>query len=301
MKINKRTQESISPHLSFSPQKDEVYSRMILTSPSDQGVMRNLGRNGACYGPEALINSLKKFNSHFKLKDNEKFLIQNVWQELQDSFEANQNASANLIAQNIEQHTPQKLVHLGGGHDHIYPLLKGIEQSEAFKNIVILNLDAHCDTRVDTSSHSGTPFRDYDRQGDLPFHLIQFGIHEYANSRSTLEKLKRGSEEHYFYNQSLHQDFVLKDLLTNIPFKIGKETAFVLSLDCDGIQGESMPAVSCVNSNGIKPEQVFHFIQELNKWETKSFFGVYEFNPVYDTPSHYGRRLISHFVYEYLK
>ena len=56
------------------------------------------------------------------------------------------------------------------------------------KIILIINFDAHCDTRVDDRSHSGTPFRDFDGVAKKPFHLIQIGIHEYANNDMTLSR-----------------------------------------------------------------------------------------------------------------
>jgi formiminoglutamase len=59
--------------------------------------------------------------------------------------------SSNYIEQNI--------IHLGGGHDHVYPLLKAIETK--YKKIIILNIDPHCDTRESEHNHSGTPFRQF--------------------------------------------------------------------------------------------------------------------------------------------
>ena len=55
----------------------------------------------------------------------------------------------------------KKIFHLGGGHDHIYPLLMSLEKTQNYKHLKVLNLDAHLDTRTDEFAHSGTPFRQF--------------------------------------------------------------------------------------------------------------------------------------------
>ncbi len=299
--MKNRSQESLAPLFEESNDLNTPLN-LVLLAPSDVGVRRNLGRNGARFAPKALTNQLKKLNNHeithsFKLSQ-----VTDQELELKD-FNLAQEQEAKNIHSEIDKYQINKLLHIGGGHDHVFPFLRGLEKSNKFSDIVILNIDAHCDTRVDDITHSGTPFRDFSNSTRLNFHLIQFGVQDFANSDSTLSKLKQGSVEYVFLDQLREesQNFSkVFDIFKNVPFKISEQTLIILSLDCDGLDGSTMQAVSAVNPNGIPAHYLIQIIKKLKEYKNLAF-GIYEFNPVYESNGLLSTKVITSLIYEYLK
>lgn len=304
MKNTNRTSESLKTYFHTKREDNTDYETLIFLSSSDVGVMRNNGRNGSRYAPRAIINQVQKFNNHLDSKN--KALLIEVTNQLkeQKDFKLARLEMVDLIKDQLT--TPSKYIHLGGGHDQIYPLLKAIDESSEFDNIVILNIDAHCDTRIDSNPNSGTPFRDFDSNGVKQFHLIQFGLQEFANSKSTLTKLQRGSEEKLFIDDisETSKGFTISPagIFDQVPFKLTERTAVVFSLDCDGIDGSNMKAVSAVNPKGIPSDYVSKILQYFyNTFSTqKKFYGFYEFNPVYEDMSLYSTKVVSSIIYKIL-
>lgn len=263
---------------------------MILTSPSDLGVCRNGGRRGAKYAPEAIWSVLKKMAVHndFPLGTSE---VSDALLEIKD-FDKAQIKSTEKIKKVLELKSFKKLVHIGGGHDHIYPLLNALNG----KRLKILNIDAHCDTRVDTIAHSGTPFRQFDQVAMSSFALHQLAIHPYSNAKATLKSLNKGRMD-ITYTSDLKKHASLTQWASK-HLKFDGDEFFILSLDCDAINASQMQAVSSVNPNGVFVEDLLELIKMLK--EKIHAFGIYEYNPVYDDLSQKGAKAIAAMIYEYL-
>ncbi len=267
---------------------------IILTSSSDVGVMRNLGRNGSRYAPQAVLAQLKNLQFHQQepigIKE-----VASYENELLDFGQA-QLAESNEIKKLIHR-SP---IHIGGGHDHIYPLLKACEEN--FENIVVLNIDAHCDTRKSPHPHSGTPFRQFAEETKKNFLLYQYGIHFFANSQSTLSLDKNIMSVTSFNDaMKLSQNFgtLPAALLSSIKQQFNDKTFFILSLDCDAIDPSIMEGVSAVNHQGLP----LAHIKELCNWykalKCQKAMGIYEYNPVFDRSSK-GSRALASVIYDLL-
>ena len=181
-----------------------------------------------------------------------------------------------------------------------------IDKSNKFDNIIILNIDAHCDTRIDKDPNSGTPFRDFDRDGVKPFHLIQYGLQSFSNSSSTLSALQRGSEKKIFIEEikEITEEFKKPPQIdfNQCPFVISDRTAFVFSLDSDAIDSSDMKAVSAVNPEGVPFTHVLQIQKKLSLLQRKNcFYGIYEFNPAYMDSSLSCLKKISSLVYKILE
>lgn len=303
MKKNIRALESIAPHFRDSG----LIKALCLLSPSDEGVIRNKGRSGSRYAPKAIINILKKQNNHLFSVDDSILIktVANSKDEEEDFCEA-QQAQAKNISRFLNNHSHNPLIHIGGGHDHIYPLLVALEALDEIENLFILNIDAHCDTRIDSTQHSGTPFRDFSNQSKKPFHLIQLGVQKSANSKTTLAHLKNGSVEHIFMDDLIRMSHSftqpLKSLFSNAPFKVNSKTAMILSLDADALDGASMQGVSAVNGHGIPALYVHSIIEQLKNLSVGHVsFGIYEYNPLYDNLSCLGAKVITSYLYRFLE
>lgn len=292
MKKNSRYNDSLISQFS-----SENENSLILKSSNDIGVRLNGGRNGARFAPEAIINVLGKMTHHqqefLPLKQVE------VWPSTTlTNFENLQEASSDKIFEHLSHSPAKRIIHLGGGHDHAYPFLKGILNLKKYKNILIINIDAHCDTRIENFKHSGTPFRDFDQITNIPTHIIQYGIHNFANSNSTLSPLTNISETKILKSPESFSNFLSH--LKSIPFELSEETFVYFSLDADALSASFMTAVSAVNHNGIELDEFNMIMEKVLSIKSEKAFGIYEYNPIYDDLSQRGARTIAGFIYQWL-
>ena len=294
-KLNSRFQDSIGARF-----EKEMGELIFLSSPSDMGVRRNQGRPGARHAPECLLYQFKKLNHHLKTNS---FSVHNISQQIaeQKDFEKAQEQDIEGIFKLIQKNP--NFIHLGGGHDHVYPLLSAIEKLDQFENILIINIDAHLDTRIDNKHHSGTPFRNFDEKSNKPFFLYQYGIHNFANAPSTQTPLK--NHKMFVSEISSIKEFKENDVLDKInqqcPFEIDKNTFTLISLDCDALHSSYMQAVSAVNHHGIGLGHCLELIKATKSLKTKLGFGIYEFNPIYDDIAGSSARSIAYLMHEYIK
>lgn len=279
--MTNRKTESLAPKISESPNSIHPKDIIVFKSSSDMGVRRNFGKNGARFSPAAILNALKKLNDHFVDFNFAHYETTSMASEREDFEKAQKNSSSKILT--LLEKYPQNLkIHLGGGHDHIFPFLKAIYESNIYENIVILNIDAHCDTRIENHSHSGTPFRDFDQLEPRSVWLFQYGIHSFSNSKSTLSPLEHINEEKIFFHEMREKKAVLLEKLKSFN---PSTTAFVLSLDCDAIDASEFFAVSAPNPQGLSFTEVKDLLKSTTAIFPKYHFGIYEYNPVFDSPS----------------
>ncbi len=292
----KRFQESIGALFSRND-KVALETCLFLKSSSDVGVMRNGGRNGARFAPKSFLATLKKFAQDKTLTQLAFFdyEVSNVNEEEVD-FHLAQEQEASRISQLLSDYPQSRIYHIGGGHDHIYPLLKAA--SKNYSKVVVLNVDAHADTRTDESHHSGTPFRQFADQFEGTFSLYQLGLHSFANSFSTLSPLKRGKFKVLWKKQmTIHS---LDAFFEEMASDIDEKTLVIFSLDADALIGSEVPGVSAVNPGGITLSELLDIWKRYKKlpFKNMTMMGVYELNPLYDTISSYSMRTLANFVFE---
>ena len=268
---------------------------LFLTSSTDLGVVRNGGRRGAELAPEGILNVLKKM---IFLPHTGSIHVDEVGERLLEThcFEKAQEVSTEKMAQKLAQFTGSQIFHLGGGHDHIFPLLCALKSCP---KLHIINIDAHLDTRTDSLPHSGTPFRQFDTLYSGHLKITQVGIHPFANIASGYSGLK-GEMIVYSLEDVLKkrkQVSEAKDCWQEL-FSPGEEEVTVLSLDCDGLDSSCMEAVSAVNPRGFPLEivsEIFEFYRMLPC--SKKIYGVYEYNPVYDNLSQKGAKVLASLIF----
>ncbi len=292
----KRSLESITPL--FSSDNAGGADVLFLKSSSDIGVERNGGRNGARFAPKSFLSYFKKLNNSPSLfaKKFKELEVANETEEKGD-FQLAQIQQSKRISKIIQENPNSFICHLGGGHDHVFPLLLAL--GENFKKVIVLNIDAHADTRTDPLAHSGTPFRQFSNDFKGEFLLFQIGLLELANSQSTLEKLER-SKTYTLWRKDLFDSHKLDSFFDRIKNEIDHHTVVVFSLDADALSGELAPGVSAVNGNGINREELRLLWSEYKKFPLphKPVLGIYELNPVYDTVSMLSVRTLANFVYD---
>lgn len=294
----KRFQESLAA-LFLKIDANPFKTCLFLKSSTDVGVIRNGGRNGARFAPQSLLSCFKKLSQNSSLK-NYQFLEVEVASksEEENNFHLAQIQEGKRIRQEYLTSIHAKICHIGGGHDHIYPLLSAVGQD--FKKVIIINVDAHADTRTDENYHSGTPFRQFSNDFEGEIYLYQFGLHPYSNSFSTLSDLKKGKMS-ILWKKNLCSTSII-ELFKNIKSQVEEKTLVVFSLDADALCASEVPGVSAVNPDGLSRQELMQI------WENYSalplhhptILGIYELNPIYDTLASLSMRSIASFIYETL-
>lgn len=261
-------------------QTKNAAEHLFLSSPSDWGVIRNGGKNGARFAPAAIMANFQKMAKH---KANGPWLLEQVsdpsLEEL--DFTQAQLASAESISSLLDKNSKTKsIIHLGAGHDHIYPLTRALLNHH--DKVIIINIDAHLDTRTDEQPHSGTPFRQIHQEfGQKRVSLAQVGIHQYANIASNYEGM---DQMNILSMEDIKWDKQLDEWLNKV--LVMDQGPLILSLDCDGLDGSIMPAVSAANHHGLNKHQMNMILESCltywKKYQHPRIFGLYEYNPLYD-------------------
>ena len=273
-----------------------------ICSSSDWGVVRNGGRRGAAHAPQAIKATYSKLYQHHSQGKYYQWETSEPQREAQDFICAQQEQA--LRIQHILHSFPQKnYLHLGGGHDHVYPFVKAIFQTHPQHNIHVLNLDAHLDTRIEREFHSGTPFRQLLEEYPQRLRLTQIGIQARANPISNYEGLNM--EVYTFQDleklcSPLESQNLKQWAQENLQKKEGEIQ--VLSLDCDVLDAHVMEAVSAVNGQGFPlaiVSSLFEFYCQ-NNLSQNCFMGIYEMNPLYDNLSQKGALAIGSLLFKVL-
>ena len=264
---------------------------------SDIGTILNQGRRGSLYAPEAILKVVKNLACHNLLKWSEVELSDSG--EEKKDFKKSQMKLA-LKIQNIlsGQVKTQKFVYLGGGHDYIYPCLRALNHFT--KKMVVINLDAHLDTRTDINPNSGTPFRQIAEQFDGEIEIVQLGINDFANSISTMSNLPNGKEVVATYEDVRFgtKDFDETDKFLKRVIPYQKDVMYVFSLDADVLNSGVMEGVSAVNHRGLP----YDFVEDVLLYAIDELkcqhFGIFEYNPLYDNLSQKGARTLAALIYQ---
>lgn len=280
-------------------------SRLLLSGSSDQGVIRNGGRRGTGLGPEAIISQLIKLQEHL---DGPIFYAELANRELE---EKNFTQHQSMMQKHWEQTLKRGLcpiAHIGGGHDHILPLLLGIENSFGGRTAII-NIDPHLDTRIDPLEHSGNPFRLFAEKTKRPSRLWQIGTQAFANTTANYEGMEK-LQMHITPFSTIAKEGGWKDeshwwqeLRTQIrEYCVKEPTTLVISLDADSIEAAALEAVSAPGPMGFYLREIYRLISWAKEVPaTRTILGIYEYNPLYDNLSAKGARALAQLTYHFLQ
>jgi len=290
-----RDLERIINNKSSLAESDTVFMKFS----SDRGTILNMGRRGSCFAPEAILSAVKKMASHNLLKWSEVEMIDTQLEE-KDLALSQAESIKKISGIFSQQKKPSKYISLGGGHDHVYPVLMALNQLT--RKIVVINIDAHLDTRTDETPNSGTPFRQFARDFDGDVEIVQLGIHDFANTISTMSNLPKGRETVMTYEDVRYGtgNFNDNDKLLRKVLPYHEDALYFFSLDADALDAGVMEGVSAVNHRGLP----YDFVEDVLIYAIDELkcrhFGLYEYNPVYDNLSQKGARTLAALIYQIL-
>jgi len=282
LRRQQRIQESLQENFKFSHEANF----QVLTSSSDIGVQRNFGRIGSRFASKTIISELKKLSSIKNLKLQVEEVSSQSYEK--ENFDSSQENEALKIFSFLNKR--KSTIHLGGGHDHVYPLLKALEKK--YKKLFIINIDPHLDCRKESLNHSGTPFIQFLNESTSDSRLLQYGIKNYANTSSNFNSIRNLEQitilpEHASLSTNyLWQNFA-KDL---------EDSFFVISLDCDVL--ENFPAVSAPAHQGQSFQEIRNFILDSYESFPNIALGIYELNPLYDDLANSSSRKMASLIHD---
>jgi formiminoglutamase len=263
---------------------------------NDEGVQLNRGRRGSKDAGRVLLHHLGVMP--LAEKDSSK---------LSFSWHKSKDFPSKLEEFNVDKNLwSNKMIQLGGGHDHVFHFLR-LAHLNGAEHFTIINIDAHADMRRDDVLHSGTPFRRFFEQYKKnlkSFHLEQWGLNPCSQRPADLSL--EGATVEVLWQDSLTKIRVEERLrvLKKILLKnaSSKKSFFLVSLDVDVLEASTMSAVSAVNSKGLSLKTLRTVLKKLQHSlnEFHPQLGVYEYNPLYDDISSSGAKILAGLLYDWI-
>jgi formiminoglutamase len=269
--------------------------KVIIGFCSDEGVERNKGRLGAKESPDHIRKSLANLPVHFS---NDQFLFDagNIICD-DDNLEEAREEQINTVDKIIKNnHFP---IVIGGGHETA--LGNFLALIKTYKNVGIINIDAHFDLRTpNPKSTSGTPFYEmskYCEANNLNFNYIPIGIQELGNTKALFKRAEDLNVE-YITADEVHLN--LNNILDKLKREIQQYDALYISLDMDVLDAAFAPGVSATTVNGLTPFQVKYILKLLMKSEKVKLFDIVEYNSNFDRDN-MTSKLSAQMIYEVLR
>ncbi len=266
----------------------------IIGYPDDRGVQRNLGRIGACEGPEAFRRIFFNFSS---------MILDGQKRNLFDLGDHDTWSHQLLESQEVARQTIQgirklglRCISIGGGHDWAYSDFIDFPGT-------IINLDAHFDVRPTpddslSQGHSGNAFRRLQLASVRSnAQLIVVGAQKCANSSEHYSWLSKHRGAVYFYDQlSLDLEKQWNEIRNFIDLH-HKSDRLALSIDLDVFSQAFAPGVSAPVATGLNPAVAREIIRHYGP--RIEHLGIYELNPRLDRDNATSR-LAAHLAMSYI-
>lgn len=279
-------------HSVITPATEDTRDAVVLLGyATDEGVLRNDGRQGAAAGPEALRAALGGLAVHDEISRADAGTVATVGDDLEESQEEVSRRVAELIERD------NLVILLGGGHETAFASHRGLYRGLGEKSAPIVNLDAHFDLRSAERPTSGTPFKQIaDLVGD-GFDYSVFGISQANNTRVLFETA-----------DALDVRVVTDvDLASLSPEEAGAAAvqacvgadAVHLSIDLDVLPAAVAPGVSAPAGLGVALERIHAMAVAVARTGKLRLVDVVELNHSYDEDSRTAKtaaRLISDIV-----
>lgn len=257
------------------PVRNKPLSIALVGYASDDGITRNLGREGAGIGPFAFRDALAKLAIHIKSP----FSLFDVGDVVSSDgdVEGAQNTLSEIVASLTEKgHFP--LV-IGGGHDLAYGVYSGLKSRPS-----IINLDAHFDIRIpiEGKSNSGTSFwqiAELLKNENHPYNYTCLGIQENGNTNFLFQTADQ-LHVNYLTTKQMRKDPASASKI--LEQAIEQSNSLYLSLDLDVFSDAFAPGVSAPQAFGLMPVEILPLIFLLAKSKKVMAFSIAELSPPYD-------------------
>lgn len=239
---------------------------VIVGIPEDIGVQANLGLGGTHSAFLSFLKSLLNIQNNTSFHSSSfalagYFKIPQSEQEDLESLRMKVAEIDDLVFPVVEQIIGYGKIPvvIGGGHNNVYPLLKGSSLGLK-KKVNVVNLDAHSDFRAAEGRHSGNGFQYAYQNGYLKKYAL-LGLHEAYNSDRILSPLIENSDfriqfwEDIFMREKISWPEAIENALAHV-----EKESFGAELDLDCIENVLSSAMTPV---GITTSQAMQYLYRL--------------------------------------
>lgn len=265
-------------------------SVVFLGFASDEGVRRNKGRTGAAKAPKVIrkyLSQLPRMKSDVSaLYDYGNVVC--VGTDLEKAREEQISIVSELL------HKKTYPIVLGGGHEVAYGNFHAMKEN--YKDIGIINIDAHLDMRLPNPQiNSGTGFYEMAQSiGEENFNYLCLGAQKVGNTQALFDRaVSLGGK--YILADEIHENH--KDWHNILDDFLNKHKHIYLSLDMDVFDVVYAPGASATTTNGLNPHQVKLILHKIMKSKKVKLVDVAELNPEYDIDDRTAK-LAAHMVSE---
>ncbi len=250
----------------------------------DDGIKRNLGREGAKLGPEYIRKEFANLPVTFG-KSAAIYDAGNIICEKDGMEEAQKQ-----LAIAIEAILKNKLfpIVLGGGHELAFGHYTGISNylnnSTKHPNLGIINFDAHFDLRpYKNRGSSGTMFSqiaDKCLAEKQKFAYMCIGVQTSANTISLFKKADSLGVKYILAKDLMESNF--SNISTKINSFIDKHEQLYVTICSDVFNSAFAPGVSSLQPFGLNPEIVVKFLKEILYTNKVISLDIAEVSPRFD-------------------
>jgi len=261
----------------------------------DEGIVRNLGRQGADKGYEAVKKELANLPVSF---DENVDLYDGGYVVCKDNNMEKAQAELSIIVEKALQLGLFPVV-IGGGHDVAYGSFCGVSNYLTNnKNLGIINFDAHFDLReLKEKGNSGTMFHQISedcKRNKTLFNYMAVGIQKSGNTISLFKKADSLGVNYFLAKDiNLYSLNKIKEQLDNFIKPLDK---IYITICLDVFSSAYASGVSAPQPFGLQPETVMSLMKHILDSKKVINFDIAEISPRFDNDNQTAK-LAAIFIY----
>lgn len=229
---------------------------------------------GSAKGPAAIVKASQYVELYDEVLDCETYRTCGIATVPAINFKSKVNAAAvDLIAKETSMHLDagKYVVSLGAEHTVTYGFVKAY--NERYKNLTVLQIDAHSDLRDTYHNNKYSHASVMHRIHDMGLNLVQIGIRAQCIEEAELIKKSKNIKTHYAHAIRKNKNWATKalaDCTENV----------YLTIDADGFDPSIMPAVGTAEPQGLFWDETVDFIASVIKNRNVVGFDIVECAPM---------------------
>ena len=285
--------------------KEKPESIVLLGTPDDTGVIKNLGRAGAKEGPNSIRKHLYKMAQPMDLRWETLIELTDVGNTPISKSIVETHAQAQKLVTQIsaQGHT---IITLGGGHDvaapHIMGFVEGRKQINPREKTALINIDPHLDVREleDGQPHSGTPFRQIlESEAIAGESFVEFGARSNRNSRAHYDYVKKHNVLVMTWESLKVRPEPISEAFRHQLDRLARtHHSIAVTLDLDSCsEAEGMSAAPVI---GFSAAELYTLASLAGSQPKVTFFEIAEVAPALD-PYERSSRIAAELIYAFLR
>lgn len=252
----------------FSKIEETKWGVCFVGYNTDDGVVRNQGREGAKEGSDAIRKAIQSFPKIDGLNLYDYGNLKN--QILEEAQEEYSQKISEVMKKGVFP------IGLGGGHDIVYGSYSGIRKIYPNEKIGLINFDTHLDIRpYDNGATSGTSFKQI-LDSDLNAFYSIVGFKKQGNTKRLIETAKK--YDVLILDEEYEENYIIEELKEFIK----KMDKIYVTFCMDVFDVTYAPGVSAPTVMGLCPKKGKRILREIMKTGKVVCIDFAEVNPTYD-------------------